>query len=111
MPSTVRGSDNFDSSLFSAGQVWTDVGPTGSNARVSGTTYTNSTGRAIMVSVGGQAVSGSPNITVVVGGVTIVNWSFPYGTGQAVTFIVPTGATYSVTFGAGTGFNRWVELR
>jgi hypothetical protein len=93
------------------GQTWQDVGPTGTNARVSGTTYTNSTGRPIMVTAGGQAVSGSPNIAVVVAGVTIISWSFPYGTGQPVTFIVPVGATYSITFASGTTLNRWAELR
>lgn len=93
------------------GQTWTDVGPTGTNARVSGTTYTNTTGRPIQVIASGQAVSGSPNMTVVVAGVTIINWSFPYGTGQPVSFVVPVGATYVITFGAGTTMNRWVELR
>lgn len=90
-------------------QTWQDVKTT--PGRTSGTTYTNSTGRPIMVMVGGTAVSGSPNITVVVGGVTIVNWGFPYGSGQPVSFIVPNGTNYSVTFGAGTSLDRWVELR
>lgn len=111
MASTIRGTDNFDSATFGSGQVWTDVGPTGTNSRVSGTTYTNISGKPIMVIASGQAVSGSPNITVVVNGVTIINWSFPYGTGQPVTFMVSVGATYSITFGAGTTMNRWVELR
>lgn len=92
-------------------QVWTDVGPTGTNARTSGTTYTNSTGRPIMVIASGQAVSGSPQITVVVDGTTLISWVFPYGTGQPVTFIVPVGETYSITFASGTTLNRWVELR
>lgn len=108
MASTIRGSDNFDSAaMLGVGQTWQDL----TASRVSGTTYTNSTGRPIMVTAGGQAVSGSPQITVVVQGVTIIQWNFPYGTGQPVSFIVPTGATYSVTFGSGTTMNRWVELR
>lgn len=113
-PSTIQGMGGQALTSMQSlgfGQVWTDVGPTGTNARVSGTTYYNTTSRPITVTAGGAAVSGSPNITVVVGGVTIINWTFPYGTSQPVTFIVPTGQSYSITFAAGTGFNRWLELR
>lgn len=98
-------------SSLGVNQTWQDVGPTGTNSRVSGTTYTNSTGKPIMVIAGGQAVSGAPNITVVVSSVTVINWSFPYGGGQPVSFVVPPSATYSVTFGSGTNYNYWIELR
>jgi len=46
----------------------------------------------------------------VVGGVTINTWSFPYGAGQPITFIVPASATYVVTFSAGCTMNYWNEL-
>lgn len=113
-PSTIQGMGGQALTSMQSlgfGQVWTDVGPTGTNARVSGTTYYNTTSRPITVTAGGQAVSGSPLITAVVAGVTIISWNFPYGTGQPITFIVPPGQSYSITFGAGTGFNRWIELR
>lgn len=92
---------------FGYGQTWQNV--TGS--RVSGTTYYNTTGKPISVIIGGTAVSGSPTITVVVGGVTIINWSFPYGTSNPATFIVPPGQPYVCTFSAGTNKDSWAELR
>ena len=90
-----------------SGETWHNV--MSSPGRTSGTTYT-APAYSIMVTVGGQAVSGSPTITVVVGGVTINTWSFPYGTGQPITFIVPASATYVVTFSAGCTMNYWNEL-
>ena len=89
------------------GETWHNVMST--PGRTSGTTYT-APSYPIMVTVGGQAVSGSPTITIVVGGVTINTWSFPYGAGQPITFIVPASATYVVTFSAGCTMNYWNEL-
>jgi len=88
------------------GQTWQDV----KSSRSSGTSYTNSTGKPIMVAVAGTASSGSPNVTVVVGGVTIISYSFPYGD-QPFSFIVPHNTAYSVTFGTGTLIDTWTELR
>jgi hypothetical protein len=88
-------------------QTWQDV----SGSRASGTSYTNSTGKPIMVMLGATAVSGSPNLTVTVGGVEIINFSFPYGTSVPVSFIVPNSVAYVCTFGAGTGLAKWAELR
>ena len=88
------------------GEIWRDV----KASRTSGTVYTNTNGYPIMVIAAGTASSGAPTITVVVNGVTLITWSFPYGGGQPVSFIVPTGATYSITFAAGTIYNSWVEL-
>lgn len=95
-------------SLSSIGvsQSWTDV----KASRASGTSYTNSTGRPIMVAVCGTAASGSPNVTVVVGGVTIINYTFPYGD-IPFSFIVPNSTSYTVTFGTGTTIDTWTELR
>lgn len=88
-------------------QTWQDV----SGSRASGTSYTNSTGKPIMVMLGASAVSGSPNLTVTVGGVEIINFGFPYGTSVPVSFIVPNGVAYVCTFAAGTGIGKWAELR
>lgn len=80
------------------GQTWQDV----TASRVSGTTYTNTTGKPIQVYVNGNG-TGSP--VVVVNGVQIaydtVNYFVP------PTFIVPNGATYSVT----VAISKWSELR
>jgi len=99
-PTVIKG-------LGISGETWHNVMST--PGRTSGTTYT-APAYPIMVTVGGQAVSGSPTITVVVGGVTINTWSFPYGAGQPITFIVPASATYVVTFSAGCTMNYWNEL-
>lgn len=94
------------------GQAWTaDLGPSGLAQRASGTTYTNTTGRSIMVTIGITAVSGSPGIVVVVGGSQIYGFYPPYGTGNPLSFIVPPGATYSGTLNAGTTLTNWNELR
>ena len=83
------------------GQTWQNV--TGS--RTSGTTYTNSTGKPIMVSIN----IGSGSCVAVVGGVTLFNISAANGnTSTQNSFIVPEGATYSITAG---GISVWAELR
>lgn len=94
---------------FGYNQVWTTYSP--NVDRLSGTTYTNSTGKPIMVSVGVNAVFSSPRVTGVVGGITVYDYNFPYGTGVQVTMVVPNGLTYSVTIVSGTTFQYWVELR
>jgi len=93
------------------GQTWTNfsVGTT----RVSGTTYTNSTGKPIQVIVNNSSGSGiiGMSISPVVGGVTLPSSSANATYSSAyVSFIVPTGQTYSVTL-AGAGTQQWSELR
>ena len=95
-------------SAIGVGQTW--QAPT----RVLGTTYTNSTGKPIMVSCsvrGGDTVG---TATAVVDAITVCSSTttsccgvpqisfFPFS------FIVPNGSTYRVT---GTGFSVWAELR
>jgi hypothetical protein len=94
------------------GQTWQDV--TGSRAL--GTTYTNNTGKPIMVVV--TNYNGGANgvfLQITVGGVQILNnGGWPgggnpmYATGSV---IVPNGVTYSASNSGGGGLNRWVELR
>lgn len=97
-------------------QSWSNV--TGS--RVSGTTYTNTETREIdVLVVFPDTVSGSPTITVVVGGVTLINaLLYDQGTGSAsaITFFsVPPETTYSVTWTSGESFTegavQWNEKR
>jgi hypothetical protein len=80
------------------GQTWSDV--TGS--RISGTTYTNSTGKPIMVSV--EAIWAGAG--VVVGGVNICSPATTQSMGYS--FIVPDSTTYVVTT---SGIGTWAELR
>ena len=80
-------------------------------ARASGVTCTNSTGRPIMVSVGATNIPNyAENITGSVNGTVICENGASYGgTYMGVTFIVPSGATYSIT--TTQLINVWSELR
>ncbi len=88
-------------------QTWQNVG----GSRVNNTTYTNSTGYPIMVSVsqnGGQ----NTNWTATVAGNAIAGASIGNNIsfGHNGMFIVPNGATYSVNF-VGASISVWWELR
>jgi hypothetical protein len=109
--STIK-QNSLDTSVqpVGVGQTWQLV--TGSRAY--GTTYTNSTGRPIMVAITNQSTSGAGSINITVGGVQIYDiaanavFGSNYG---AVTFIVPAGATYSATAAGNAALNKWAELR
>jgi hypothetical protein len=95
--------------MGSAAQAWTNE----TVSRAFGTTYTNGTGKGISVCV--SLISGSGNLqqAVTVGGNIIAyipNYNslppFPF------TFNVPSGATYSITGGAGGPLiGSWWEMR
>ena len=87
------------------GQTWQSM----LGSRALGTTYTNSTGKPIEVSVSTNASSDTNSLEVTVGGVSILNDRSSSGTSGHATFIVPAGATYSVA--SGKTLNRWAELR
>jgi hypothetical protein len=98
------------------GTTWTNV--TGS--RSAGTTYTNNTGKFIQVnvqsSITGFAGVTNAALTATVNGVSFVfAWTYNNADntveqgGTAGNFIVPPGATYSVTSTA--GISTWHELR
>ena len=89
------------------GQTWQNL--TGS--RVNGTTYTNTSGRPIMISFSTNFAA--PNdVVVVVGGIEVYRWGI---TNNFTTrdsgggFIVPPDVTYSIT--APGGLSYWAELR
>ena len=86
------------------GQTWQLV--TGS--RTSGTTYYNTTGKPIMLSVQPTGVAGS--LTVSIGGVTVASSFNTLSSNVSITFIVPVGLSYSVT-AATTTISLWAELR
>lgn len=92
------------------GQTWQNV----LSSRAFGTTYTNTTGRPIMVSVAATTLN-TTGWTVTVAGVQIA-----YNTGSGptayapvtCTFIVPAGATYVVAIASGSPtLSVWAELR
>lgn len=73
--------------------------------RVSGTTYTNTTGKAILAMLNINNY-GTTTLTVVVGGLTIVNKSMTTAvTAHTECFVVPIGATYSITASAVATFS------
>ncbi|KUR80749.1 hypothetical protein [Novosphingobium sp. FSW06-99] len=102
---------------FGVGYAW--FNETGS--RVSGTTYTNTEAGPIAVLVAFPDTSGSsPEISVTVGGTTIIN-AFLYDTSTSAasaiaSFLVPPGATYSVYWPTGESYSspgavQWSEMR
>jgi hypothetical protein len=82
--------------LFGQGQTWQNL----VGSRVIGTTYTNTTGRPIMVNQTGSIASTN---TVTINGVAV-------GSSYTQSVVVPPGATYVVTYGSGAIAN-WTELR
>ena len=86
------------------GQTWQDV----SGSRVSGTTYTNDTGRPILVSV--ISTTGALTMIGVVSGLTVMNTVGAAGVRMTGQLLVPAGATYSVT-ASNSLFTSWMELR
>jgi len=109
-----QGSASFDGSGniaiategLGVGQTWQNL----TASRSLATTYTNSTGKPIMVSVTWEQ-SNQGEMTLTVGGIAVDRGrQNQVGGGAAVQAIVPTGATYSVTSSANTIVN-WLELR
>jgi len=91
------------------GQTWQDV--TGS--RVQGTTYTNSTGKPIVVSVGTNSSSNSINYTYLYVDSKLVAADTNQGGNSwrtSVEAVVPNGSTYMASF-SGNSYAAWHELR
>jgi len=93
---------------FGVGQTWQDF----TTSRVSGTTYTNSTGKTIHVLI---LINDTLNVSlkVSVGGLahTASYDVAPYGA-YPFSFPVPDGATYSLAWGAASSnLNFWWEMR
>lgn len=97
--------------MLGVGQTWQNV--TGS--RSLGVTYTNTTGRPIMVSVSlPDTGSQNPTVTINVGGVDILVNNYDLGQGSASfshSFIVPSGASYRISVNISVQVRTWAELR
>lgn len=88
------------------GQTWQDL----TANRAVGTTYTNSTGKPIMVLVGLQlSVNQTPSINLNGLGNMRMYSSQNSPQGAPISFVVPAGQTYALTV-AGT-ILKWLELR
>ena len=95
---------------FGVGQTWQDF--TGS--RSSGVTYTNNTGKPIMISV--IARGRDATVAIYVGSVLVATQADTYDSTQNVSTgstIVPAGAAYTVisTNKYGVNVTSWAELR
>jgi len=90
------------------GQTWQDM----TLSRAVGVTYTNTTGRPIMVGLKVKSSANNRSLDVTIGGVIAMS-IFERTTPSGGTFIVPTGATYSIAHvGGGTStITLWNELR
>ena len=86
-----------------------------SPSRALNTSYTNTTGRPIMVSCSALSQSAANPVAVVVNGVTILNsWTVdccgvPQFSYFPLSFVVPAGASYQIN--GNLGFSIWAELR
>lgn len=94
------------------GQTWQDV----TASRALDTTYTNTTGRPILVNVGvyNATTAGGIVVSVTVNGVLVSESgdnSAVTTTRFTVSAVVPDGGTYSVTASTGDVISLWVELR
>lgn len=104
---TQAGTDNtkaitplkLKNSVIGLGQTWQDV----TANRTAGTTYTNSTGKPILVSYTSHSTA-----LIFINGVEIAK-TFTGTVYASYSFIVPDGSTYKITDG-GMG-THWMELR
>lgn len=92
------------------GQQWKDM----LSSRALNTTYTNTTGKPIEISVSLNATGTGAALSINVNGVRISRGTFNYN-GSAPTSnnaIIPNGSTYSVALDSGSGtLASWFELR
>jgi hypothetical protein len=80
-------------------------------SRALNTTYTNSTGRAIVVYCSVSATT-NPDFSCIIGGTTVLDGAETSLGRTGFTFIVPLGATYQFFRNAGSStLTRWVEIR
>ena len=89
------------------GQTWQSV--TGSRAL--GTTYTNSTGRPILVNIVASRSNAAGTLGITVAGVSTGDLDIAQAVEGFVSAIVPSGATYLISGSTLTTINAWVELR
>lgn len=90
-------------------QTWKDV----TASRVTGTTYTNTTGKPIQVSIGLIASVGGQKAYIQINGVNMISTPTFANAGYTYTvpcFIVPNGATYKYPSGTVANIEKWSEL-
>ena len=93
-------------SVLGLGQTWQSF--TVGTQRISGTTYTNTTSKPIVVFLNISINTGGGATMVVNGVSTTINVGYS-GVGIPYTIIIPNGVTYQIT--APQGISTWMELR
>jgi hypothetical protein len=113
-PSTIQGCGGQAFSAMSSigyGQTWQDV----IGSRVVGTTYYNTTGKPIQITVSGTQAGIGGHASLSVNGVAIQKNNFPAGGGDPtapLTAIIPIGASYQVDSITNVFTpTEWFELR
>jgi hypothetical protein len=103
--------DSLGATVLGMGQTWQDY----SASRSVGVTYTNSTGRTIMVSIAGNMVSANQSLQFFINGVAYCFSVAAYAANSWMSItglIIPPGATYKVATSSGSfTINNWGELR
>jgi len=106
--------------LTSNGTTWQSTAQTGlgynqtwqSVTRSAGVTYTNSTGKPIVVALTVNTTSGTNEGNFQVGGVIIYSWNNSATSFQSrLQIVIPVGATYVYNNINNSPFADWVELR
>ncbi|MDP2026458.1 hypothetical protein [Sulfuriferula sp.] len=103
---TDMGNIVTDAYAFAIGQTYQDV----TASRVAGTTYTNSTGKAIWVMIMISIPAGTTGTVTVDGVVRWNQFAQAAATNATATFMVVSGGTYSLSAGS-VQANGWHELR
>ncbi|SEN70593.1 hypothetical protein SAMN05216404_106142 [Nitrosospira multiformis] len=104
--------DNLGAVVLGLGQSWQNL----TASRAVNTTYTNSTGRSIQVSVCVSSSSGGSAAVILINGAINIYGSSGAAPGEFlyVSAIIPAGATYRVGVTVGSASivsNGWTELR
>jgi hypothetical protein len=99
---TLTTKDYVDSKDIGVGQTWQNVAA----SRSTGTTYTNTTGKPIML-----AINFSTAGAITVGGVLVGNFGVITGLRVSLYAIVPVDANYVVSIPNGGIVEGWSELR
>lgn len=93
-------------SSIGVGQTWQ------APSRAAGTTYTNSTGKPIMVAISYTNSTASSVQGLTINGLTVYCAGSEIGNGSGFSLIVPNGATYVTLTNSGVmTLVSWVELR
>lgn len=98
-----------DAAGLGVGQSWQDV----SGSRAKGTIYTNTSGKAILVSVSSTAHGSNTQCNIDIDGVEIERSQSGGGSSNvsSVQALVPDGSTYEVNGNGNFSVGTWMELK